>query len=256
MSTLNLTSGTRGGSCCVAIVPKGRRKKDWQRLMNQSNDETLTAQGVRKGSGYCWCNVDTRAGPGSESRISGPRDVSKHLRARHVSLLVSLVPPPFPPTSAPSLLSDRRLSSNRTLGSPSSSADSQARIASCRSSPIWLVASPTARRQLGSLRNSIASLERAMLYIGRFRTFSMSPFHLRRPFSPFYIFIFTLDVAFDYRQTLLRPRRFRARRREPHDHLIIFLCLRTWSTTSYSLSPAVPYPSSFPFLPPLAHLRS
>jgi len=28
MSTLNLTSGTRGRSCCVAIVPKGCSKKD------------------------------------------------------------------------------------------------------------------------------------------------------------------------------------------------------------------------------------
>ena len=166
------------------------------------------------------------------------------------SCLVSLVPPPFPQTSRLSLLSDHRLSSNRTLGSSGSSADSQARIAS-RGSGSSRRPQPLITHQLGSVRNSIASQEMAMLYIGRFCTFSISPFHLRLPFSPFYTFTFTLDVAFDHRQTLLRPRRFRPRRREP---LIIFLCLRTWSTTC--LSRAAPYPSSLPFFSPLARLRS
>ena len=151
----------------------------------------------------------------------------------HVAPLIfasHLLPPPFPPTSRPSLLSDRRLSSNRALGSSSSSAHSQARIASRRPSPIRLVASIT-QFQLGSgsVQNSIANLEMAMLYISRFRTFSMSPFT-----SPFYTFISPLDVTFDYRQTFLPPRRFHPRRREPHDHLIIFLCPRTLSTMSCS----------------------
>ena len=48
-------------------------------------------------------------------------------------------------------------------------------------------------------------------------------FRLRRPFSPFHTFVLTLDATFDHRRTFFLPRRFRARCREPHGHLIIFL---------------------------------
>jgi hypothetical protein len=82
--------------------------------------------------------------------------------------------------------------------------------------------------------------------LGRFRAFSIPSFtsDVRSLHS---IPSFSRRIR-RHRRTLLRPRHSRARRREPHGHLIIFLCPRTSPTSSRGLSPAIPYSSSFLFL--------
>jgi hypothetical protein len=106
--------------------------------------------------------------------------------------LISPVPPPFPPTSRTRTLfcyligafpriepSDHRIV--QLVGRPASSHRlAQTKPHSARSRR----ATRATARQLGSVRNSIASLEMAMLYIGRFRAFSIPSFHPKRPFSP------------------------------------------------------------------------
>ena len=66
----------------------------------------------------------------------------------------------------------------------------------------------------------------------------------------------TLDVAFDYRQSLLRPRRFRARRREPHDHLIISFAFGHRLRRRASCCRLYRTRVRFLVFSPLAHFRS
>jgi hypothetical protein len=126
--------------------------------------------------------------------------------------IASVFPAPF--------LTDRRPSSNRNLGLPSSHQQTRKYTSPRADQALRLIASPTTARRLGSVRDSIAGLEMTTLYIGRFVR-SISPFTLD-VCSPFYAFTFTLDVAFEYCgycRTLLR---LRTRRCPPGDHSNIF----------------------------------
>ena len=178
-------------------------------------------------SRFPWCKVGRDAcwarKFGIELRLWGRHVVWKCRRARRASdgfasssriiiahIFFSVFPAPY--------LTDRRLSSNRPLGLPSSSANSQASIASRRPSP------PPHR-----VAHNCSSVEPSSGLHRRFgdhhaiyiRTLHIS-FHVSCLVSPFYVFPFTLDVAFKYCRSLLRPRRPRTRRCPPGDHSNIF----------------------------------
>jgi hypothetical protein len=159
---------------------------------------------------------------------------------------LALVPPPFPPTSRILFtISDLSLflEYNPALAQLVGRLSSSHRLAQTKPRSARRVAHSPSSVGLGSELHRQSRDDHAVY--GSFSYVFHIPFHLRRPFFPSYAFTFTLDVAFDYRRTLLCHRRFRARRREPHDHLIIFLCLRTSFGTPCIISPAVPYPSPF-----------
>ena len=143
----------------------------------------------------CFAYTHTRSA-NSESRISPPRDASKHFRSHRLSLIR------FPPS-----LQDRCVSSNRMLSYCSACqlsrkraslhADSPSRLACC------IAHSP---RQLGSVQDSIDRLEGLLLHIGGSSCASLTAFALDLvlsvPVSPFFSLDFISSIPGPFSHSL------------------------------------------------------